>query len=224
MSPAELKRRALTRLLLGLPMLGLMFFLTAGTLRYWQAWIFMLLLCFPTLFSFAYFIKHNPKILERRIKLKEKETVRKWITTGSLPFIVAAFLLPGFDRRFGWSSVPLSVEIAALILVLAGYLLFFFVLKENCFASRVIQVEEGQTVIRTGPYSVVRHPMYFASLVTYLSMPLALGSWWALLPSLIWPPLLIVRILHEEKLLAARLDGYVEYASRVKYRLIPGVW
>jgi protein-S-isoprenylcysteine O-methyltransferase Ste14 len=224
MNLAELKRKTLTRLLLGLPAIGLMFFLTAGTLRYWQAWVFMAFLCFITIFSFAYFIRHDPELLERRIRMKEKEPVQKWIATCSFPFVLAAFLLPGFDRRIGWSSVPISVEIVALILVLAGYLLFFFVIKENRFASRIIQVEEGQQVINTGPYAVIRHPLYAASLIAYLSMPLALGSWWALLPSLIWPPLLIVRTLYEERVLAAKLDGYLEYTKQVKYRLIPGIW
>ncbi len=167
METAEIRRKSVVRLAIAPPALGLVFFLPAGTLHYWQAWIILIEYTFLSLGMFFYFTRRDPSVLGRRLKFREKEPLQRRITTGALPFVVAAFLLPGFDKRFGWSDVPLSIEIAGLILVMLGYVLFFIVLKANRFAARTVRIEEGQRIITTGPYAIVRHPMYFA-LIVYL--------------------------------------------------------
>jgi protein-S-isoprenylcysteine O-methyltransferase Ste14 len=204
--------------------LAAMFFIAAGTLNYWQAWIYMAILLGPMCFVLVYFLKKNPEVLERRMRMKEKEPEQKKIIKWSYPLFLAAFLLPGFDRRFGWSAVPPWLAIAADVVVLAAYLLFVRVMRENRFLSRVVEVDQKQMVIRTGPYAVVRHPMYAAVMPMYVISPLALGSFWALIPAAAIPLILIARIFNEEKVLGKELDGYTEYTRQVKYRLLPGIW
>jgi len=201
-----------------------MFFIPAGTLNYWQAWTFMAILLVPMFGVLVYFLKKEPEVLERRMRMKEKEPEQKAIMLWSYPFFLAAYLLPGLDRRFGWSAVPAWLVIVADAVVLAAYLLFVRVMRENRFLSRVIEVDRKQTVIRTGPYAVVRHPMYAAVLPMYLIGPLALGSFWALIPAAAIPLALVARIRNEEKVLGRDLEGYEEYTQQVKYRLIPGLW
>ena len=137
---------------------------------------------------------------------------------------LVTFLIPGLDHRFGWSSVPAPLVIVSALMVLAGYVFVFFTLRENRFASRTIRVEEGQTVITTGPYAWVRHPMYLGALAMFFFSPLALGSYWALLPAAVTPLILVLRIRDEEVMLRAALPAYDAYAVRTPYRLIPGVW
>ncbi len=220
----ELKRRVAVRLALVPVVLGLVFFPPAGTFRFWQAWVYMAVLILPMTGFLGYFMKRDPELVDRRIRTREKERPQKIIIALSYPAFLAAFLLPGFDRRFGWSSVPAALSLAADLVVLAGYGLFLLVVLENRYASRVIEVEAGQRAITTGPYAVVRHPMYVANCLIYLASPLALGSYWALIPAIVTPLLMIPRILNEEKVLAEKLPGYSEYRRRVRYRLIPGVW
>lgn len=204
--------------------LGAIFFWPAGTFRYWQAWIYMGVLLIPMFGVLVYFLKKDPAVLERRLRIKEKESRQKLVLIFGWPSFLGAFLLPGFDHRYGWSAVPSALVIVADVVVLAGYLFFIRVLYENRFAGRTVEVERGQKVIRTGPYSVIRHPMYAAILPFYLFTPLALGSYWALLPALLMPVVLMARIFNEERVLSQELEGYKEYMSRVKYRLIPGIW
>jgi protein-S-isoprenylcysteine O-methyltransferase Ste14 len=201
-----------------------MFFWPAGTFWYWQAWAYMAILFIPMLGAFAYLIRKDPELLERRMRAKEKERQQKTITSVGSLFLLGTYLLPGFDRRYGWSSVPAVVALSADILVLAGYGLFLRVLKENRYASRIVEVEKKQKVITTGPYAMVRHPMYVAVMIMFVFTPLALGSYWAVLPALLVILVLVARILNEEKVLLAELPGYREYMQRVKYRLIPGIW
>ena len=139
-------------------------------------------------------------------------------------FFFAAFLIPGFDKRFGWSSVPLEVIIIADAIVVGGYLLFVIVLRENRYASRIIEVEKKQKVITTGPYAFVRHPMYSGVLLMYGFSPLALGSYWGMIPNALLILLIVARIRNEEKVLKQELEGYREYTQKVKYRLVPGIW
>jgi len=221
---SRLKKMIAGRLLMVVLIMAAMFFLPAGTLNYWQAWTFMAILLVPMFFVLAYFLKKEPEVLERRMRMKEKEPAQKSIQRWSYPFFLAAFLLPGFDRRFGWSAVPAWLVIAADAVVLAAYLLFVRVMRENRFLSRVVEVDLKQKVICTGPYALVRHPMYAAVIPLYLSSPLALGSFWALVPAAFIPLALIARIFNEEKVLSRELEGYRKYARRVKYRLIPGLW
>jgi protein-S-isoprenylcysteine O-methyltransferase Ste14 len=220
----ELKRRV-AALIVAVPvMLGLIFFVPAGTLRYWQAWAFMAVLIVPMMSVALYFLKHDPELLDRRLRTREKERPQKIIQALSFPAFLAAFLLPGLDHRFAWSSVPPALSVAADLVVLAGYSLFVLVIRENSYASRIIEVDEHQRVISTGPYAVVRHPMYVAIILIYFAGPLALGSFWALISAAVIPGIMVARILNEERVLREKLAGYEEYMSRVRYRLIPGIW
>jgi len=205
-------------------LLGLAFFLPAGTLRYWQAWGYLGLMAVLMLGVLLYLLKHDPELLERRIQTREKERGQKLIVRLSFLFFSIAFLVPGLDRRFGWSFMPGWLVACGFLMVLAGYGLFVMVLRVNSYASRVVEVSRDQQVISSGPYSVVRHPMYSAVLILYGFTPLALGSYWALLANLFWLWIFIPRILNEEKVLAEQLDGYKEYMQKIRYRLIPGIW
>ena len=158
------------------------------------------------------------------MRMREKEAEQKLIIKLSYLYFLAAFLLPGFDQRYGWSAVPAPVVVMADLIVLLGYALFFLVLKENRYASRIIEVEQQQQVITTGPYALVRHPMYLAVLLMYIFSPLALGSYWAMIPTILLPVLLVARIRNEEKVLTRELAGYQAYRQKIKYRLIPGAW
>ena len=224
MNKKKLVRMAAVRFSPAPLVLGLMFFLPAGTLAYWQAWVYMVLIFIPMLFAVASFIKSAPEFLERRLRMREKEQAQKAIQILGFPIYIVAFLLPGFDRRFGWSSVPTLLVVISDILVLASYLFILRVFKVNAYASRVIEVEQGQKVITSGPYALVRHPMYLGVAVMYLFSPLALGSYWAIVPCVLIVVLLVPRILNEEKVLAGELEGYKEYTQQVRFRLIPGVW
>ena len=224
LSSHQLIMKALWRFLAGIPILGAMFFLPAGTLFYWEAWVYMAITFIPMLFVVAYFIKNAPELLERRLKMREKEAAQKLIIKLSSLYFLIAFLLPGFDKRYGWSSVPATVVIIADVIVLLGYAFFALTLKENQYASRIIEVEEQQKVITTGPYALVHHPMYLAVSVMYIFSPLALGSYWAMLPTILLLILLVARIRNEERVLLRELKGYQEYTQQTPYRLIPGIW
>jgi protein-S-isoprenylcysteine O-methyltransferase Ste14 len=220
----RLKRVVGLRLLFLIVLLGCAFFLTAGTFHYWQAWVYLATIILPMLGFVSYMMKKKPAALERRMRTKEKEQKQKTIIKTSLPVFIAAFLLPGFDRRYGWSAVPPLVVVIADFICLLAYGLFVLVMKENPYASRIVEVENDQRVITTGPYAVVRHPLYLSGLTIYLFSPLGLGSFWALLPALLLVFVFIARILTEEKLLTEKLEGYRDYLQRVRYRLIPGIW
>jgi protein-S-isoprenylcysteine O-methyltransferase Ste14 len=223
-SHGRLKRIIAVRFGLAGPVLAAAFFLPAGTLDYWQAWAYMAILLLPMFLVVAYFLKKDPDLLERRMRTKEKEPRQKKIIRLSALLFLAIYLLPGFDRRFGWSSVPTVAVIAADLIILASYGVFFLVMCENRFLSRVVEVDQKQPLIDTGLYARVRHPMYAAVIPLYLFTPLALGSFWAMIPAAFIPLVLIARIFNEEKVLSRELAGYRKYARRVKFRLIPGVW
>ena len=220
----QLLIKVLIRLVLAIIVLGLVFFLPAGSIKFWEAWAYMGVLFIPMIFVLIYLLKKDPELLERRMKMKEKEEPQKACIKLSLLVFFIAFIIPGFDYRFEWSKVLFIVVIIADLFVFIGYLLFFLVLKENTYASRIIEVEKGQKVISTGPYVIIRHPMYVAVLMMYVLSPLALGSYWAVLAVLPLPVLIIFRIKNEEKILIDKLPGYREYTQKVKYRLIPYIW
>ncbi len=220
----RLRRIAIFRLFLAIPGLGAAFFLAAGTLRYWQAWVYLAMTFILMSLMMVHLLRRNPGLLERRMRTREKEAVQRKIIKFVDVFFVIAFLLPGFDRRWGWSSVPPAVVMAADVISLLGYALFALVIRENPFAGRTVEVEQKQKAITTGPYAVVRHPMYSAMLLLYGSAPLALGSWWALIPMSMVFVVIPLRAIHEEKLLLKELEGYGEYIQKTKYRLIPGIW
>lgn len=221
---ARLKKTIASRLVFLFIFFGLVLFLPAGTFRYWQAWVYVTILFIPMLGVLAYLIRKDPELLDRRMRIREKERRQKTIiTAGSLVFL-GIYLLPGLDRRYGWSSVPVVVVIVADILVLGGYGFFVRVLKENSYASRIVEVTREQTVITTGPYALIRHPMYLAIMIMSVFAPLALGSYWAVVPALSLILVLVARIRNEEKVLLAELPGYREYVERIRYRLIPRIW
>jgi len=220
----KLINAAVLRYVLAAIVYGLIFFLPAGTIRYWEAWVYLGILFIPMLFIFIYLFKNNPELLERRLRIRETEKPQKLIIGLSILVFFSAFIIPGLDHRFGWSTVPVAAVIIADIIALAGYSIFFLVIKENTYASRVIEVEKDQKVISTGPYAVVRHPMYLGGSLMYLFSPIALGSFWAVIAFLPLPALLVFRIFNEEQVLAKELPGYKAYMQKVKYRLIPFVW
>ena len=215
---------AITKYLLGLILVGALLFLPAGTLRYMGAWLFLAVLFLPMLLlGIVLFIK-SPDLLAKRLDHKEKEKTQSGVVAISGLVFLVGFLLSAFDFRFSWSSVPLGLSIAAALLFLAGYGMYAEVMRENAYLSRTVKVQEHQTVISTGLYGIVRHPMYLATLLMFLPIPLILGSFWGLIPFALYPILIITRIYNEEKILTQGLDGYAEYKKKVKYRLIPFIW
>jgi protein-S-isoprenylcysteine O-methyltransferase Ste14 len=216
--------RALGRLIYGAVILGLALFLTAGTVHYWQAWVYLSILFGLVTAGMIYLYVRDPDLLERRMKAKEKERAQKRLRALFTPVLLAIWIVPGLDARWGWSSVPAAVVVLADAAFLLGYLFFFRVLKANSYGARTVEVEQGQAVITTGPYAIVRHPMYSAILLIYLASPPALGSYWALLVVLPLPFVLALRIRNEEEVLVRDLPGYEAYRQRTKYRLVPYVW
>jgi protein-S-isoprenylcysteine O-methyltransferase Ste14 len=219
-----LRRKILFVAIMAFIFLFLVLFLPARTIRYWEAWVYMGIIFSCASGVVIYFLKHDPELLERRIRTKEKVKEQKLIIAVSWVLFLPIFIIPGFDKYYNWSDVPLIIVIIADIFVLAGYLIVIRVFRENSYTSRIIEVDSGQKVISTGPYSVVRHPMYTGSLVMYGFTPIALGSWWALTGSVLLFILIIFRILSEEKFLIENLEGYKDYRLKTKYRLIPGIW
>jgi protein-S-isoprenylcysteine O-methyltransferase Ste14 len=219
--------RAARSSLPGILVLAALLFVPAGTLAYWQAWVFILVFVVASSAIGIHLAIKDPKLLERRMKFgpaAESEKSQKIIMTLSLSGIVALFVFVALDHRFGWSPVPPYVSLAGDALVALGFLINFLVFKKNTYGASTIQIAEGQKVISTGPYARVRHPMYAGVLVMVTGVPLALGSWWGLLVLAPMVPLLIWRLLDEEKFLKSNLPGYTEYAQKVHYRLVPFVW
>jgi len=219
-----LRKKIAVRLFMVPLIYAVLLFLPAGTFDYWQVYVYFAVLLGPMFFVVRYFLKNDPEFLEHRMNMREKEREQKTIVSASAVLYVIGFLLPGFDRRYGWSDIPVPIVIVADILVMASYIFIVYVFKENRYASRVIEIQKEQTVISTGPYGVVRHPMYSGTIVMFLSTPVALGSYWALIPFAMVMAALVFRILNEEKVLSEQLAGYKEYCEKVRYRLVPYVW
>lgn len=215
---------ALTKFLLGLVLVGAMLFLPAWTLNYPYGWLFLALLFLPMLIMGVVLFVKAPSLLEKRLNHKEKQAAQKGVVALSGLMFPVGFVLSALDFRFGWSRVPIWLVAMASALFLVGYGLYGEVMRENAYLSRTVEVQEGQEVISTGLYGLVRHPMYLATLLMFLPLPLILGSFWGLIPFVLYPVMIVIRILDEEKLLSAELRGYGEYKSKVKYRLIPFVW
>jgi len=223
----DVTRGALRSSLFGILALAALLFVPAGTLDYWQAWLFMAVFVYASGATGIYLAIHDPKLLERRMHVgprAEKEPAQKIIMAFAMIGFVAMLVFPALDHRFGWSPVLASVSLLGDALIALGFLFTFFVLRENSYGASTIQIAEGQTVISTGPYALVRHPMYAAALVMLVGVPLALGSWWGLFVLLVILPVLIWRLLDEERFLRQKLPGYAEYQTKVKYRLAPFVW
>ena len=215
---------ALTKFVFGLLLVGLLLFLPAGSLNYSGGWLLMGLLFGPMLIAGFVMLFRSPALLEKRLDAKEKQATQKGIVGFSGLMFVASFVIAGLDWRFGWSYISMPVVIVAAVLLLGAYGLYAEVMRENAYLSRTIKVEEGQKVVDTGLYGIVRHPMYSATLLLFMTMPLVLGSWYALIPMAFYPVIISVRLLDEEKLLTRELPGYEAYKQKVKYRLIPFIW
>ncbi len=223
----SLNARALRSSLLGALALAALLFIPAGTLHYWQAWVFMAVFVGASGATTVYLAIKDPALLERRMKVgpaAEAEAAQKIIMLIALTGFIVTIVFPAFDHRFGWSPVPAWVALLGDALIAFAFLFIFFVFRANTYGASTIQVAEGQKVISTGPYAVVRHPMYAGALCMLAAVPLALGSWWGLLVLALFLPALIWRLLDEERFLVKNLPGYAEYRSRVKYRLLPLLW
>jgi protein-S-isoprenylcysteine O-methyltransferase Ste14 len=206
--------------------LGLMLFLTAGSTGYMEAWIYLSVLLVAALFVITYFYRKDPGFIKSRLfQRREKEQMHRSIQNIFSVVFFIGLLIPGFDFRFHWSSVPMTAVIISDAFVFLGYMLIARVMEENRYASAIIEVTSEQKIIETGPYRIIRHPMYTGGLIFIMFTPLALGSYWALIPLAIGTfPALVMRITGEEKMLAASFPGYAEYCKKTKYRLIPFVW
>ena len=215
---------ALAKFFCGFLLVGLLIFLPAGTLAFPKGWLLMGLLFGPMFVAGLVMLAKSPAFLEKRLDVKEKRSAQQGVVKLSGLMFIAGFVVAGLDFRFGWSQMPKAVTVAAAVLFLLAYLLYAEVMRENAYLSRTIQVEEGQTVVSTGLYGIVRHPMYMATLLLFLVMPLVLGSWWALIPFAFYPAIIISRLKDEEELLTRELVGYEEYKEKVKYRIIPFIW
>jgi len=216
--------QALTKYMAGLVFVGLMVFLPAGSMTYFNGWLFMALLFIPMLLlGIVLFIK-SPELLEKRLNSKEKESEQKQVVSLSLVVFMVGFILSALDYRFGWSKLPMWLVIVGAVVLLISYGLYAEVMRENAYLSRTVEIQKEQKVIDTGLYGIVRHPMYFATTLLFLSFPIVLGSWVGFVVFLLLPLLLVKRIKNEEKILEEGLKGYKEYKEKVRYRLFPFIW
>jgi protein-S-isoprenylcysteine O-methyltransferase Ste14 len=201
-----------------------MLFAPAGSFRFWPAWVFLGQFLIFNLFFTAYFLRRNPEFVERRLRNREERTEQKRFKVLWVLLWTAVLVLPGFDYRFGWSRVPVEVSVAAQAVVAVAWVLIFQVFRANSFAAATVRVEEGQKVITTGPYALVRHPMYSGLLLMIGAIGFAIGSYIAVVPALLKIPLLIYRLKDEERVLRKELPGYAGYCEVTRFRLVPGVW
>ena len=220
----KLLTEALMKFICGCLLVGLLIFLPAGTFGYTYGWLLMGLLFVPMLIAGFVMLYKSPEFLKKRLDAKEKQATQKGVVAVSGLMFVAGFVVAGLDYRFGWSTMPTWVVTAASVLFLVAYGLYAQVMRENAYLSRTIQVQQGQRVVDTGLYGIVRHPMYAATILLFLMMPLVLGSWFALIAFAAYPVVIVVRLKDEEDLLTRELPGYSEYKKKVKYRLVPFVW
>jgi protein-S-isoprenylcysteine O-methyltransferase Ste14 len=223
----RLHTKALLSLVALVASMGLLLFVPAGTTRYWQAWVYLGIFAGASLLTTLYLIKNDPALLKRRMSggpTAEKKPAQKVIMLFASIGFIGLLIVPALDHRFGWSKVPITVVIAADTLVAIGFYCIFLVYKENTFTSATIEVAENQKVISTGPYALIRHPMYASAFLYLASTPLALGSYWGLLALLFMMAFLVWRLFDEEKFLAENLPGYSKYQKQVHHRLVPYVW
>jgi protein-S-isoprenylcysteine O-methyltransferase Ste14 len=223
----NLNRRAWLALIALGAVMSLLLFVPAGTVHYWQAWVYLSIFMGASALTTLYLIRRDPALLQRRMSggpMAEKQPAQRFIMLCTSIGFIALLVVSAFDRRFGWSAMPFVCAISADVLIAIAFYLIFLVYRENTFTSATIEIAENQKVISTGPYAIVRHPMYASASLYLLGTPLALGSYWALIPIAAMIPLLIWRLFDEERFLAANLSGYIEYQKRVRHRLVPFVW
>lgn len=215
---------AITKFLLGVILLGIIIFLPAGSFSFFNGWLFLAILFIPMFFAGIVMMFKNPELLKSRLEAKEKQKEQDLVVKLSGLMFLTGFVLAGLGFRFNWFMLPKIVVIPASILFILAYIIYAEVLRENTFLSRTIKVQENQKVVDTGLYGIVRHPMYSATLLLFLTMPLILGSIYAFLVFLAYPFIIAKRIKHEEEFLEKELSGYKEYKEKIKYRLIPFIW
>ena len=215
---------ALVKVILGVALIGILLFLPAGTLAFAGAWRLCAALFIPMLVMGVVMLIFSPELLRRRLASKEERSTQQGVVRYTGLLFIVSFVVAGLDFRFGWSQMAQGVVWGATILFLVGYALYGEVMRENIWLSRNITVEQGQQVISTGLYGIVRHPMYSSTIVMFLAMPVVLGSYWATLPMMLYIPIIAIRIKDEEQLLRADLKGYTEYCDRVRWRLLPYIW
>ncbi len=216
--------QALTKIIDGLSIIAALLFIPAGTLNYWQAWLFIGLLFVPMMAAGIILMLRNPDLLRKRLNAKEKQNEQKQVVAFSTLLFAATFIVAGLNHRLGWQYLPDWTVYAASTLFLIGYAMYAEVMRENVWLSRTIEVQEHQKVVDTGLYGIVRHPMYAATLLLFLAIPLVLASLWAFLIMLFYIPIIAKRIRSEEALLEQELNGYKEYKQRVRYKVIPFIW
>ena len=216
--------QALKKIIAGFVAIGLLLYLPAGTFHYWNAWLFVAVLFVPMIFLGIVMLFKSPKLLEKRLDAKEKVKEQKWVVALSGIMFVAAFVVAGLNFRFSWHSLPDYLIWSGAIIFLLSYLIYAEVMRENAFLSRTIEIQENQKVIDTGLYGIVRHPMYSATLIMFLSIPLILGSIISFAIMLAYIPIIAVRMNSEEKVLEEGLEGYKEYKQKVRYKVIPFIW
>lgn len=224
MNTTKLFVNATVKYLSGFILIAALLFVPAGSLNFIKGWIFIGLLFVPMLILGIFLFIKAPQLLEKRLSAKEKENTQKGVVIFSFLMFVAGFVTAGLDYRFGWSKIPFAVTIISGIVLLLSYGLYARVMKENAYLSRTVEIQNNQKIIDTGLYGIVRHPMYTATILLFLSMPLVLGSWFALILFLPYPFVIAIRIKNEEKVLEAGLPGYCEYKQKVRWRIIPFVW
>lgn len=215
---------AITKLLFGIVLVGLLIFLPAGSFSFFNGWLFMGILFIPIFIAGIVMMLKNPELLEKRLKGKETEKDQSIVVKLSGLMFLAGFIAAGLGYRFGWYLLPKGVSIGGAVVFLLAYILYAEVMRENTYLSRTIKVQENQKVVDTGLYGIVRHPMYSATLILFLAMPIVLGSVFSFVIFLAYPFIIAKRIKGEEELLEKELDGYKEYKQKVKYRLIPFIW
>ena len=216
--------RALIKYLAGLILVGILLFVPAGSFRYFEGWLFIGLLFVPMLLLGMVLLFRSPELLQKRLESKEEEKTQKGVLGVFAFLFVAGFILAGLDYRFDWSRFPPIIPKIGSVFLLVSYALYAEVIRENTYLSRTIHVQDGQRVIDTGLYALVRHPMYTVTLLLFLSFAVVLNSLWTLFCFLLFIPLFVIRILNEEKVLLKDLQGYASYREKVKYRLIPFIW
>lgn len=220
----ELFVQAIIKFVLGVGVIGILLFLPAGSFQYWNAWLFMGILFVPMFLAGIVLMFKNPVLLRKRLQAKEQQKEQSLVIKLSGLMFLAGFVIAGLNFRFQWIVLPDQVVWTGAVLFLLSYLLYAEVLRENTYLSRTVEVQEGQKVIDTGLYGIVRHPMYSATLILFLSMPIVLGSIISFVIFLTYPVIIAKRIRNEEEVLAKELDGYAAYREKVKYRMIPFVW
>ncbi len=216
--------QALTKFFLGILLIGLLLFLPAGTFGFWQAWLFIGVLFVPMFIAGIILMIRQPELLRKRLDAKEQQQEQKWVVALSALMFIAVFVVAGLNRRFSWYMLPDWAVYLATAVFLAAYAMYAEVMRENVWLSRTVEVQENQQVVSTGLYGIVRHPMYAATLLLFLSMPLVLASLWSFVIMLIYIPIIALRIRNEEQVLERELKGYAEYKQRVRYKVIPFIW